>query len=65
MEEINTDEYYVVQQADLDAYPELVEQGVTADAQVAWGSLTVSKRGQLEAWPRKIQNFAKGITFDG
>lgn len=66
-------ELYTVQVADLNAYPELSQQGVQLYDQVIYGSLYVWKHATAandsvvqEPWPRAIgSEKAKGITFNG
>lgn len=64
---------YTIQAADLNAYPELSQQGVQLYDQVPYLSLTVNKWATVkktstvqEAWPRKIQEVVGSkITFNG
>lgn len=66
-------ELYMVQAADLNAYPELSQQGVQLHSQVKHGSLYVWKKAIAvddgvvqDPWPRSTGNEkAKGITFKG
>lgn len=73
-QEPNTDpESYTVQAADLNAYPELSQQGVQLHNRVKYGSLYVWKKATAEGdgvvqdiWPRATGNEkAKGLTFKG
>lgn len=64
---------YEVQAADLNAYPELSQQGVQLYDHVAYGSLYVLKKATADgddivqqAWPLETGNEkAKGLTFNG
>lgn len=50
---------YIVNEADLERYPELSECGVSAGDEVEWNSLFVS--GQ--AWPRDVGQEVMGLVF--
>lgn len=66
-------ELYTVQVADLNAYPELSQQGVQLYDQVPYGSLYVWKNATAtgdsvvqDLWPRSTGNEKpKGLTFKG
>lgn len=66
-------ELYTVQAADLNAYPELSQQGVQLYDQVPYGSLYVWKNATAtgdsvvqDLWPRSTGNEKpKGLTFNG
>lgn len=50
---------YIVNEADLERYPELLEHGVEVGQEVEWNSLCVS--GQ--PWPRDVGQEVRGLAF--
>lgn len=54
---------YTINEADLERYPALSEQGVLVGDEVEWDTLIVPVSGNGEPWPRDVSQTVRGISF--